>query len=40
MVKQVSKDTTITWSTTTKINEDKLFEKVGFEKMGNNWRLN
>tara|TARA_R110002020_G_scaffold113176_1_gene260111 strand:+ start:959 stop:1396 length:438 start_codon:yes stop_codon:yes gene_type:complete len=40
MVKQVSKNTTITWSTTTKINEDKLFEKVGFEKMGNNWRLN
>lgn len=39
MVKQVSKDTTITWSTTTKINEDKLFEKVGFEKMGNTWRL-
>ena len=37
-VKQVSGTNTITWSTTTKLNEEKLFEKVGFEKMGNTWR--
>tara|TARA_R110000765_G_scaffold391859_2_gene484845 strand:+ start:717 stop:1157 length:441 start_codon:yes stop_codon:yes gene_type:complete len=38
-VKQVSKDNPILISITSKLQADKLFEKLGFENMGNNWRM-
>ena len=38
-VKQVSNNNPILLSITSKLNADKLFEKLGFENMGANWRL-
>lgn len=38
-VKQVSENLPISLSISTKLDGDKLFEKLGFENMGSNWRL-
>jgi len=38
-VKQVSKNNPILLSITSKLQADNLFEKLGFENMGANWRL-
>jgi len=38
-VKQVSDNNPILLSITSKLEADKLFEKLGFENMGSNWRL-
>ena len=38
-VKQVAENLPISLSIIAKLNADKLFEKLGFEQMGNNWRL-
>ena len=38
-VKKVAKDIPILLSITSKLKADKLFEKLGFENMGNNWRM-
>jgi|TARA_S200002703_G_scaffold3980_1_gene5409 N-acetylglutamate synthase-like GNAT family acetyltransferase len=38
-VKQVSNNNPILLSITSKLEADKLFEKLGFENMGSNWRL-
>ena len=38
-VKQVSENNPILLSITSKLDGDKLFEKLGFENMGANWRL-
>ena len=38
-VKQVSENLPISLSIIAKLNGDKLFEKLGFENMGSNWRL-
>lgn len=38
-VKQVSNNNPILLSITSKLDADKLFEKLGFENMGSNWRL-
>ena len=38
-VKQVSDNNPILLSITSKLEADKLFEKLGFENMGANWRL-
>ena len=38
-VKQVSENLPISLSIIAKLNGDKLFEKLGFENMGANWRL-
>jgi hypothetical protein len=38
-VKQVSENLPISLSVIAKLNGDKLFEKLGFENMGSNWRL-
>ena len=38
-VKQVSENLPISLSIIAKLNGDKLFEKLGFENMGPNWRL-
>jgi N-acetylglutamate synthase-like GNAT family acetyltransferase len=38
-IKQVSKNLPISLSIIAKLNGDKLFEKLGFENMGSNWRL-
>ena len=38
-VKKVSNDNPILLSITSKLKADKLFEKLGFENMGNNWRM-
>ena len=38
-VKQVAKNLPISLSIIAKLNGDKLFEKLGFENMGSNWRL-
>ena len=39
MVKAVADKDPILLSITSKLNADKLFEKLGFENMGANWRL-
>ena len=39
MVKKVSENIPIVLSTTTKLDIDPVFEKLGFENMGSNWRL-
>ena len=39
MVKTVADKDPILLSITSKLNADKLFEKLGFENMGANWRL-
>tara|TARA_R100000734_G_C3244548_1_gene48098 strand:+ start:59 stop:502 length:444 start_codon:yes stop_codon:yes gene_type:complete len=39
MVKKVSENNPIVLSTTTKLDIDPVFEKLGFENMGSNWRL-
>jgi len=39
MIKAVSDKDPILLSITSKLNADKLFEKLGFENMGANWRL-
>ena len=39
MIKTVAKNDPILLSITSKLNADKLFEKLGFENMGANWRL-
>ena len=38
-VKQVSENLPISLSIIAKLNGDKLFDKLGFENMGSNWRL-
>jgi len=38
-VKQVSENLPISLSIIAKLKGDKLFEKLGFENMGSNWRL-
>jgi len=38
-VKQVSNNNPILLSITSKLDADNLFEKLGFENMGSNWRL-
>ena len=38
-VKQVAENLPISLSIIAKLNADKLFEKLGFENMGSNWRL-
>jgi hypothetical protein len=38
-VKQVSNNNPILLSITSKLDADNLFEKLGFENMGANWRL-
>ena len=38
-VKQVAGNLPISLSIIAKLNADKLFEKLGFENMGSNWRL-
>jgi len=38
-VKQVSNNNPILLSITSKLEADNLFEKLGFENMGSNWRL-
>ena len=38
-VKQVAENLPISLSIIAKLNADKLFEKLGFENMGANWRL-
>jgi N-acetylglutamate synthase-like GNAT family acetyltransferase len=38
-VKQVAQNLPISLSIIAKLNGDKLFEKLGFENMGSNWRL-
>ena len=38
-VKQVAENLQISLSIIAKLNADKLFEKLGFENMGANWRL-
>ncbi len=39
MVKRVSENNPIVLSTTTKLDIDPVFERLGFENMGSNWRL-
>ena len=39
MVKKGSENIPIVLSTTTKLDIDPVFEKLGFENMGSNWRL-
>jgi N-acetylglutamate synthase-like GNAT family acetyltransferase len=39
MIKDVADNDPILLSITSKLNADKLFEKLGFENMGANWRL-
>ena len=39
MIKTVAKNDPILLSITSKLNADKLFEKLGFKNMGANWRL-
>ena len=39
MIKDVADKDPILLSITSKLNADKLFEKLGFENMGANWRL-
>ena len=39
MVKKVSENNPIVLSTTTKLDIDPVFKKLGFENMGSNWRL-
>ena len=39
MIKKVSNDNPIVLSITTKLDIDPVFERLGFENMGNNWRL-
>ncbi len=39
MVKRVSENNPIVLSTMTKLDIDPVFEKLGFENMGSNWRL-
>ncbi len=39
MIKAVANNDPILLSITSKLNADKLFEKLGFENMGANWRL-
>tara|TARA_Y100000033_G_C2658295_1_gene68266 strand:- start:43 stop:486 length:444 start_codon:yes stop_codon:yes gene_type:complete len=39
MVKRVSDNNPIVLSTTTKLDIDPVFERLGFENMGSNWRL-
>ena len=39
MIKDVADNNDILLSITSKLNADKLFEKLGFENMGANWRL-
>ena len=38
-VKQISENLPISLSISAKLDTDKLFEKLGFENMGANWRL-
>ena len=38
-IKQVSESLPLSLSISTKLDTDKLFEKLGFENMGSNWRL-
>ena len=39
MVKKVSDDNPIVLSITSKLDIDPVFERLGFENMGSNWRL-
>ena len=39
MVKRVSENNPIVLSTTTKLDIDRVFQRLGFENMGSNWRL-
>ena len=39
MVKRVSENNPIVLSTTTKLDIDPVFQRLGFENMGSNWRL-
>jgi N-acetylglutamate synthase-like GNAT family acetyltransferase len=39
MIKKVAENDPILLSITSKLDADKLFEKLGFENMGANWRL-
>jgi hypothetical protein len=38
-VKKIAKDLPIVLSVTTGLKIDKVFERLGFENMGGNWRL-
>ena len=39
MIKKVSDNNPILLSITSKLDIDPVFERLGFENMGNNWRL-